>query len=105
MQLVQPGLGHLPGYAAALRRGWNFIGDASPDEQLAAIARSPASFLAQMDDPEAKGPPIRLSDGSPVPRLPGLHRFLWDGCEVTPNRRWRRCSRRPDALDYRTSKS
>jgi predicted acetyltransferase len=79
MQLVQPGLEHLPGYAAALRRGWNFIGDGSPAEQLAAISHSPATFLAQMDDPEAKGPPIRLSDGSMVTRLPSFHRFLWDG--------------------------
>lgn len=79
MQLVQPASVHLPGYAAALRRGWNFLAEGSVEEQLAAIDRAPAAFLAQLDDPQAQGPPIRLADGSTVPRLPGFQRFLWDG--------------------------
>src|ERR1700730_11284292 len=32
-----------------------------------------------LDDPEAKGGPIRLPDGSTVPRLPGFRRWMWDG--------------------------
>jgi predicted acetyltransferase len=38
-----------------------------------------SSFLAEMDDPEGKGPPVKLPDGSLVPRLPGIRRWLWDG--------------------------
>lgn len=64
----------LDGYTAALERGW------SPDnlrpqvaqEQVAAIQTDPQAFLARMDDPEGKGPPVTLPDGSQVPRLPSL---------------------------------
>ncbi|TIU90902.1 MAG: GNAT family N-acetyltransferase, partial [Mesorhizobium sp.] len=58
VELVKPALKHLPSYKAALERGW------SPDnvrlmeatrEQLAAIEKDPASFLADLDDPDAKG--------------------------------------------------
>ncbi len=30
-------------------------------------------------DPQAKGGPIKLPDGSNVPRLPGFRRWMWDG--------------------------
>ena len=35
--------------------------------------------MAGQDDPDAAGPPIKLPDGSAVQRLPGFHRWLWDG--------------------------
>ncbi|TGV73595.1 GNAT family N-acetyltransferase, partial [Mesorhizobium sp. M00.F.Ca.ET.158.01.1.1] len=63
-------------------RGW------SPDNvrlmeatraELAAIDEDPMAFLASLDDPEAKGPPIALPDGTQVPRLPGFRRWIWDG--------------------------
>lgn len=81
MHLVTPALEHLPGYVHALRQGW------SPDnlrpeaavEQLRSIERDADAFLALQDDREAKGPPIVLPDGSSVPRLPGYHRWMWDG--------------------------
>lgn len=80
MRLVAPSREYLAEYVEALERGW------SPDtlrnvaqERLAEIERDPDAFLASLDDPEAKGPPIRLPDGSLVPRLPGFHRWLWDG--------------------------
>lgn len=69
VDIVKPALEHLPSYKAAkaaLERGW------SPDnvrlmeatrEQLAAIAENPIAFLASLDDPEGKGPPIALPDG------------------------------------------
>lgn len=75
VELVKPALEHLPSYKAALERGW------SPDnvrlmeatrEQLAAIEKNPTAFLADLDDPEAKGGPITLPDGTKVPRLPGV---------------------------------
>ena len=82
IEIVRPALEHLPSYKAALERGW------SPDnvrlleatrEQLAAIEKDPVEFLASLDDPEAKGPPINLPDGTTVPRLPGFRRWIWDG--------------------------
>jgi predicted acetyltransferase len=82
IEIVKPALEHLPSYKAALERGW------SPDnvrlleatrEQLEAIDRDPVAFLGSLDDPEAKGPPITLPDGTTVPRLPGFRRWIWDG--------------------------
>lgn len=81
MQLVWPAEEYLAGYADALRRGW------SPDnvraeaalEELEAIARDAAGFLAEQVDREAKGPPIKLPDGSTLTRLPGYRRWMWDG--------------------------
>lgn len=81
----------LDGYTAALERGW------SPDnlrpqvaqEQLAAIQTDPQAFLARMDDPAGKGPPVTLPDGSQVPRLPSLRRWIWqDGFCGSIGLRW-----------------
>jgi len=79
--LIVPSLEALPSYCEALRRGW------SPDntrsvagaEELARIERDPAGFVAALDDPEGRGGPITLPDGSVVPRLPGFRRWIWDG--------------------------
>src|ERR1043166_3091979 len=81
MKLVWPAAEHLAGYTRALQRGW------SPDnrrpeaaqEQLVRIAGDPAGFLAEQVDREAKGPKIILPDGSEVARLPGYHKWMWDG--------------------------
>ena len=35
--------------------------------------------MASLDDPQGKGGPITLGDGSKVPRLPGYRRWMWDG--------------------------
>jgi predicted acetyltransferase len=81
-QLVKPALAYLPEYKAALERGWSFDnmrGAAAVTEELAKIAADPAAFVAALDDPEAKGAPIRLPDGSTAPRLPGFRRWMWDG--------------------------
>jgi predicted acetyltransferase len=92
IDLAVPSLDRLHSYADALRRGW------SPDtvrkavaaaEQLERIAQDPAAFVAGLDDPEARGGPIPMPDGTTVPRLPGFQRWLWDGefCG-TINLRW-----------------
>ena len=80
--LVKPSFAELASYVEALESGW------SPDnirkleatkEQLEQIAADPAGFLASLDDPEAKGSPIRMLDGTIKPRLPSIRRWIWDG--------------------------
>jgi predicted acetyltransferase len=80
MELVWPSARYLNGYIYALHQGW------SPDhlrpdkrlDELAQIEQDPNLFLARLVDREAKGPPIKLPDGSEVPRLPGYTRWMWD---------------------------
>lgn len=81
MILVRPGSEYLDGYVAALRRGWSpdNLRPQAAQEQLVEIERSAGAFLNGLDDPEGNGPPIELPDGSLVPRLPGTHRWMWDG--------------------------
>lgn len=91
--LIKPDLDHLPGFLNALERGWspdNVRGADAAAEILAAAAADLAAVVEAMDDPEAKAGPIRLPDGSEVERLPGFHRWLWDGefCGVI-GFRWR----------------
>lgn len=82
MQVGWPAPPYLPGYVAALERGWssdNVHGEAAAREELALIAADPGRFLASLVDREAAGDPILLPDGSRVPRLPGYRKWLWDG--------------------------
>lgn len=72
---------YLPAYVDALERGW------SPDtirgearfEELREIERDASAFLSRCDDTEATSGPVQLPDGSFVTRLPGFHRWIWDG--------------------------
>lgn len=80
--LIRPHRGALPAYVAALRAGWspsNVGGEAVPRAHLAAIEGDADGFLASLHDPEARGAPIALPDGSTVPRLPAFTRWIWDG--------------------------
>ena len=80
-ELVKSALEFLPEYKAALESNWspdNVRGAVAVREELEKIATAPAAFVAQLDDPEAKGEPIKLPDGSIVPRLPGFRRWMWD---------------------------
>jgi predicted acetyltransferase len=82
MRLVWPSAEHLPGYVAALERGWspdNLRGEVAAREELAKIAANAPAFLASLVDIEATGSPVTLPDGTTVPRLPGYRRWLWDG--------------------------
>jgi predicted acetyltransferase len=82
LRLVKPALEFLPEYQAALERDWspdNVRGATAAREELEKIATDPAGFVALLDDPQAKGGPIKIPDGSTVPRLPGFRRWLWDG--------------------------
>lgn len=81
----------LPEYIEALRTGWSpdNLRPAVAQEQLKAIEHDADAFLARLDDPEAKGPPVVLPDGSQVARLPGLQRWIWkDGFCGSTGLRW-----------------
>jgi predicted acetyltransferase len=91
-----PELALLPGYRAALERGWspNTMRPEAAPEQLAAIALDAAGFVGALTDPEARGGPITLPDGSTAPRLPGRTFWIWDAGEDafcgSINLRWQR---------------
>lgn len=81
VSLEVPSIGLLPDYVDALERGWsadNVRGKLAADEELARIADDPRAFVASLDDPEGRGPPIRLADGSQIPRLCSTRRWVWD---------------------------
>jgi predicted acetyltransferase len=81
MQLVWPSIDTLPSYAKALERGWspNNLRSEAGQEELALIEADPDGFVASLVDREGKGAPVRMPDGSFVPRLPGYRRWMWDG--------------------------
>lgn len=81
LALVLPTPKRLPGYVAALQRGWspdNIRAAAAAQEALAQIAIDPSPVFAVADDPQALGPQITTPDGLKRDRLPGLLRWLWD---------------------------
>lgn len=82
MQLVRPGRDHLEGFIEALERGWSSSTadtEATARRELARVLEDPDGYLAALEDREATGPDLVMPDGTPVKRLPGFHRFLWDG--------------------------
>jgi len=82
VQIVRPEERHLASYVAALERGWsahNVRGVVAAQEELARIAEDASAFLVAMEDRDAKGPPVKLPDGSSVSRIPGFRRWIWDG--------------------------
>jgi predicted acetyltransferase len=82
VKILKPAPHLLASYVAALTRGWspdNVRGKAAADDQLEQIRQDPGAFIASLDDPEAKGPPVKLPDGTTFPRLPGFARWVWDG--------------------------
>jgi len=82
IELAAPTLDRMPQFVDALRRGWSPDGArnaAAAEEALAAIEADAASFIARQTDPEAKGLPVTLPDGSKVARIPGRHFWIWDG--------------------------
>lgn len=82
IRLVKPSLARLPAYVAALERGWspdNIRGRDAALEQLEQVALDSRAFVARFTDREAKGPPVKLPDGSEAKRIPGYQLWLWDG--------------------------
>jgi len=85
--LRAPTLALLPAYAGALERGWtpdNVRGEAANREALARIAEDPEGFVALTHNPQGGGPLVTLADGSQVPRLPSVQRWIWDAADEGP---------------------
>ncbi|HEY2051119.1 MAG TPA: GNAT family N-acetyltransferase [Caulobacteraceae bacterium] len=80
--LRRPALEILPGYVAALQRGWsadNVRGHVAAEEELRRIGEDAQAFVDSLDDREARGASVVLPDGSTVQRIPGFRRWVWDG--------------------------
>ena len=80
MHLLKPSLDHVQAYTAALHKGWlpDNVRPEAAQEQISKILESPSSFVASLDDPMAQAGPVTLPDGSKVPRLPSIRRWIWD---------------------------
>ena len=82
MKIVRPLEEHLPSFLAALEQGWSPDTTRGPEaakETLEIVRRDPAKFLERAVDREAAGDPVKLPDGSRVPRIPGYTFWMWDG--------------------------
>ena len=81
MKLVWPAPDYLASYRDALARGWSpdNLRPETAQEELEHIAADPTLFLAEQVDRDAKGRAIALPGGREVPRLPGIHKWMWDG--------------------------
>ena len=81
MELIRPRAEHLPSYLDALHRGWSPNTEHVGLDQatIDRVTRDPQRFIELCDDREAAGGPIEQPDGTTVPRLPGLSRWMWDG--------------------------
>ncbi|MEO1549931.1 MAG: GNAT family N-acetyltransferase [Pseudomonadota bacterium] len=81
MTLLKPSIDHIPAYVSALQKGWSpdNLRTEAAQEQLQKIEKDAATFVSNLDDPTAKAGPVTLPDGSKVPRLPSIRRWIWDG--------------------------
>jgi predicted acetyltransferase len=80
IELVTPSQRHLQSYTAALQRGWipNEMRPESGREALDRIGKDSDAFLSWLCDSKPDET-IPLPDGTLVPRLPSLTKWLWDG--------------------------
>lgn len=81
MEIVRPEKIHLDSYVMALKKAMilDTIDIERAQRNLSEIDLDPDSFLAKQEDPEALGGDVKLPDGSCVPRIPGMTRWMWDG--------------------------
>ena len=81
MELVWPAAEYLRSYREALRRGWspNNLRASAGQEEAEAIARDPDAFLRALVNPRGGGTPVKLPEGTEVPRMPSYRKWMWDG--------------------------
>ena len=81
MELVRPEMRYFESFVEGIKRV------AIPDESffrfevrdLDEILGDPDTFIAKQQSTAGGGDPVILSDGSSVPRLPSINRWMWDG--------------------------
>ena len=79
MKIVRPEEVHLDSYRKALVQSISLgtvVNLVEAQDQLAEIGADPESFLAKKEDPKALGGDVKLPDGTFVPRLPGITRWI-----------------------------
>ncbi len=91
MDLVAPDRAYLDGYLDALRRAWSPT-TTDPDywrAELERVEADPDLAIEQFNATDGGGRTITLPDGTVVPRIPGVVRWMWDGefCGAI-NARW-----------------
>ena len=82
MQIVRPDEIYCESYKKALIQAISSGTAADLEEaqrDLSEMEVDPVSLLAKQEDPKALGGDVKLPDGSLVPRLPGITRWMWDG--------------------------
>ena len=82
IDIVRPTMEALPQFLDAVHRGWspnNERPEEARKEILEAVEKDAAEYVERQYDREAKGPLVKLPDGSFVPRLPGYVLWIWDG--------------------------
>ena len=79
MHIVRPDQVYLDSYKSALIQAIS-SGTAAylveAQRELLEIEADSESFLAKQDDPKALGGDVKLPDGSFVPRIPGITRWM-----------------------------
>lgn len=82
MELLRPTKSHLPSYVQATVR---MSRDQSEpffkmyERELAEIEIDPTKFISLMDDLYAERSPVELPNGTIIPRIPSITRWMWDG--------------------------
>ena len=81
MELVAPGRAYLGSYLEALRREWSPTTVESDfwRIELERVEADPDLALRQLNERDGGGRTITLPDGTEVPRIPGVVRWMWDG--------------------------
>lgn len=96
MILIKPEEGHFESYREGLVRMSSMPNESfykAETEDLEEIIKDIPGFIAKLDDPDGLAGDIRLPSGAFVPRLPGFHRWMWDGQVCgTINFRWNKAS-------------
>lgn len=81
MELVRPEMKYFQSFVDGIRRA--ALSDDSffqyEARELEKIAADPEGFIRNQQSIDGGGEPVVLSDGSTVPRLPNVNRWMWDG--------------------------
>lgn len=81
--LVPPSMAHLASYLDASKRGWSSetatVDPQASASEVADAEADPDAFVTALNHPTRLDLPVVLPDGSTVPRLPGVRRWMWDG--------------------------